>query len=161
MAQSYSNKVLWLWSFFTHYNDTKYWKMREHIVRHPSGLKSLWYLVRIKRMDAFNNASLGTHLGKCAEFRGKPYLPHGLNGIIVSNDSVIGKECILYHQVTIGGGNGGSPKIGDFVEIGAGAKVIGPITIGNHVHIGAGCVVAQDVPDNCTVVMQKPRIIQK
>lgn len=161
MAERYSDKILYFWSFFTHYNEKKYWKMRDHIVAHPSGLKSKYYLLRIKRMDAFNNASLGTHLGHCATFASKPYLPHGLNGIIVSNDAVIGKECTIYHQVTIGGGNGGAPIIGDHVEIGAGAKVIGHIHVGNHVRIGAGCVVAVDIPDNCTVVMQAPRIIQR
>ena len=111
-------------------------------------------------MDAFHNASLGTHIGfNSANFAERPYLPHGLNGIIVSNDAVIGKQCTLYHQVTIGGGNGGSPVIGDNVMIGAGAKIIGPVKIGNNVRIGAGCVVAIDVPDNATVVMEKPRIL--
>lgn len=43
--------------------------------------------------------------------------------------------------------------------IGAGAKIIGPVKIGNHVKIGAGCVVTIDVPDDATVVMDKPRII--
>lgn len=111
-------------------------------------------------MDAFHNASLGTHIGfNSAKFEGRPYLPHGLNGIIVSNDAIIGKECQLYHQVTIGGGNGGSPVIGDNVLIGAGAKIIGPVKIGNNVKIGAGSVVTIDVPDDATVVMGKPRII--
>ncbi len=82
-----------------------------------------------------------------------------MNGIIVSNDAIIGKQCQLYHQVTIGGGNGGSPVIGDNVLIRAGAKIIGPVKIGNNVKIGAGCVVAVDIPDNATVVMDKPRII--
>jgi serine O-acetyltransferase len=47
------------------------------------------------------------------------------------------------------------------VFIGAGAKIIGNIKIGNNVRIGASCVVVEDIPDNCTVVMHKPRIIQK
>lgn len=45
------------------------------------------------------------------------------------------------------------------MEIGAGAKIIGSITIGDNVKIGAGCIVVEDVPDNATVVMNKPRII--
>lgn len=111
-------------------------------------------------MDAFHNVSLGTHIGfGSAKFEEHPYLPHGLNGIIVSNDAIIGKQCQLYRQVTIGGGNGGSPVIGDNVLIGAGAKIIGPFKIGNNVKIGAGCVVTIDIPDDATVVMDKPRII--
>ena len=47
----------------------------------------------------------------------------------------------------------------DNVLFGAGAKVVGPIHIGNNVKIGAGCVVAIDIPDNMTVVMEKPRLI--
>jgi serine O-acetyltransferase len=58
-------------------------------------------------------------------------------------------------------GGGGGPIIGNNVFIGAGAKIIGNIKIGNNVRIGASCVVVEDIPDNCTVVMHKPRIIQK
>lgn len=43
--------------------------------------------------------------------------------------------------------------------IGAGAKIIGAVTIGDNVKIGAGCVIAMDIPDNATVVMQAPRVI--
>lgn len=50
--------------------------------------------------------------------------------------------------------------IGDNVYIGAGAKIIGNVHVGNNVKIGANCVVFMDVPDNCTVVMPKPRIIR-
>lgn len=76
-----------------------------------------------------------------ARFVERSYLPQGLNGIIVSNDAIIGKQCQVYHQVTIGSGNGGSPVIWD------------------NVLIGAGCVVTIDVPGDATVVMDKPRII--
>lgn len=118
-------------------------------------------MYRIKRIDAFNNASLGTHLGYGATFQGIPTFPHGLYGIIVSHNAVIGKNCTILHQVTIGDVHGGAPVIGDNCMIGAGAKLIGGIKIGNNVKIGAGCVVADDVPDNSTVVMQKARIIKK
>lgn len=100
------------------------------------GVKAYYYLYPIKKMDAFHNVSLGTHIGfSSAKFEESPYLPHGLNGIIVSNGAIIGRQCQLYHQVTIGGGNGESPVIGD------------------NVLIGAGCVVTIDVPDDATVVM--------
>ncbi len=59
----------------------------------------------------------------------------------------------------MGGWHNGYPVIGDNVIIGAGAKIVGPIRIGNNVKIGAGCVVAKDIPDNATVVMDHPRII--
>lgn len=146
-----------------HYNPEKYWKMRDYVVSykegHGSKLLAQWYLFRIKKMDAYNNASTGTHLGYGASFAEHPHLPHGLNGIVISHNSVIGKNCTIFHQVTIGEGNGGAPVIGDNCLIGAGAKIIGGIHIGNDVRIGANCVVAEDIPDHATVVLEHPRIL--
>lgn len=162
MAVTYEGLQKYIWSKVQKFNYDKYFKAREYVVSHKASILSYYYLYVVKKMDAHHNSSLGTHIGhKSATFKGRPYLPHGLNGIIVSNDSIIGKKCQLYHQVTIGGGNGGSPIIGDNVLIGAGAKIIGPIKIGNNVKIGAGCIVSVDIPDNATVVMPKPRIIVK
>ena len=67
----------------------------------------------------------------------------------------------IYQQVTIGQGKDGAHKIGDDVQIGAGAIIIGNVVIGNRVKIGAGCVVTDSIPDGATVVMEKPRIILK
>lgn len=55
----------------------------------------------------------------------------------------------------------GVPTIGDNCYIGSGAKIFGDIKIGNNVRIGANCPVFFDVPDNATVVLPKPRIMQK
>ena len=51
--------------------------------------------------------------------------------------------------------------IGDFTELGAGAKVLPNVTIGNHCHVGANAVVVENMPDYSTCVMQRPRIILK
>ena len=145
-----------------HYNHDKYWKMRNYVVREGGiSLLKLFYLFRIKSMDAFNGASLGTHFGFGAIFKSQPQLPHGIRGIYVSHNAIIGKNARIYHQVTICEGNGGAPIIGDNVFIAAGAKVIGNIKIGDNVRIGANCCVYFDVPDNCTVVLPKPRVINK
>lgn len=143
-----------------HFNPDKYFKMREYVCS-EGGRKLLkfYYLYQIKRCDAFNNASLGTHIGYGAKFGSMPVLPHGLNGIIISHGAVIGKNCIIGHQVTIGNVNGQAPVIGDNVFIGAGSKIIGNIVVGNNVKIGVNCIVCEDIPDNSTVVMHKPRII--
>lgn len=73
----------------------------------------------------------------------------------VSPGSTIGRNCSIMHEVTIGevkrGPRKGSPSIGDGVFIGAGAKVIGCITVGSNVAIGANAVVINDVPDNAVV----------
>ena len=55
----------------------------------------------------------------------------------------------IYHQVTIGEGKGGAPYIGDNVLIGAGAKIIGKVKVGDGAKIGAGCVVYKDIPEKC------------
>ena len=85
-----------------------------------------------------------------------PHLPYGLNGIIVGHDAIIGRECTIFQQVTIAHGG---VRIGDKVLIGAGAKMLPQVSIGNNVKIGANCVVVEDIPDNATVVLPKPRII--
>ncbi len=143
-----------------HYNHEKYWKMRYKLNSDKCcKLVKLFYLMKIKRMDAYNNASFGTHFNCQASFANPPHLPHGIRGIFVSHKAVVGYNSIIYQQVTIGDGKDGAPVIGDNCFIGAGAKIIGNIKIGNNVRIGAGCVVTVNVPDNCTVVMEKPRII--
>ena len=135
----------------------------EKIVVDPSRgskLGDLYRLFYIKRSDAFNNASTGAHRNIGENFKSTPNLPHGLNGIVISHNAKIGSNCTIFHQVTIGEGNGGAPTIGNNVLIGAGAKIIGGIKIGDNVKIGAGCVVSKDVPDNSTVVSAPNRIIR-
>lgn len=92
--------------------------------------------------------------------------PHGINGIFISNKAVIGKNNVIFHQVTIGSNtlkdtkNPGAPVIGDNCYIGAGAKIIGGIKIGNNVRIGANAVVTKDIPDNSTVVIGDIKTIE-
>lgn len=90
------------------------------------------------------------------------YIGH-FGGINVSGYSVIGKNLNISQQVTIGmanrGKNKGYPTIGDNVYIGAGARIIGAVKIGNDVAIGANCVVTKDIPNNSVVVGIPAKII--
>lgn len=146
-----------------HYNHHKYWKMRHEVINAESKVSKLirlYYLFRIKKMDAFNNASMGTDLGKGAFFASHPHLPHGLNGIMVSHYAKIGKNAVIYQQVTIAQGEvETSAIIGDNCFIGAGAKILGNVHIGNNVKIGANAVIVKDIPDNYTAVGNPARII--
>lgn len=147
-----------------HYNETKYWKYRNIVVNKNNNVSifiKIMMLYYIKRSDAFNNASMGTFLNHGAVFMERPVLPHGLYGIIISKNATIGKNCTIFHQVTIGEGNDGAPCIGDNCYIGAGAKIVGKVKIGYNVKIGVNCIVVDDIPSNSTVVMNKPRVIQK
>nr|WP_289696509.1 hypothetical protein [uncultured Duncaniella sp.] len=85
-------------------------------------------------------------------------LMHGF-GTVINGSAVIGKNCTILHNATIGAGNGGSPVIGDNVYIGAGAIIIGNVIVGNNVKIGADAIVVENVPDGSTVVSQKSKII--
>ena len=84
------------------------------------------------------------------------YLGH-FGGVVINQNSIIGKNCNISHQVTLGVANRGSrkgyPVIGDNVYVGPGAKIIGNVHIGNNVAIGANCVVTKDMPDNSVRLM--------
>jgi serine O-acetyltransferase len=73
-------------------------------------------------------------------------LPHP-NGVVIHPEAQIGPNCLIFQQVTIGTGpRPGVPRIGGHVDIGAGAKILGGVVIGDHARIGANAVVVCDVP---------------
>ena len=82
-------------------------------------------------------------------------IDHGM-GIVIGETAVIGDDCVIYHQVTLGGTGKEKlkrhPTIGNNVLIGAGAKLLGPINIGDNEKIGAGSVVLKSVEKNSSVV---------
>lgn len=83
------------------------------------------------------------------------------NGIVIHPDAVIGPNCLIFQQATIGTVNGGgAPRIGGHVDIGAGAKVLGDIRIGDHARIGANAVVLCDVPDYGVAVGVPARVVR-
>lgn len=150
-----------------HYNCDKFWKMRDYLQNFKGGIsfKALYYLFRVKRMEAFSNASTGVTLGKgSAFFEERPRLPHGLYGIIIAPGTYIGKNVRICQQVTIGNDfkdTSHVPVIGNNVEIYPGAKIVGKVRIGNNCKIGPNVVVNFDVPNGTTVVLEKPRLIKK
>ena len=79
-------------------------------------------------------------------------LPH-INGVVVHADAVIGDNCMIMQQVTVGQlGKNEAPVVGRGVYIGAGAKILGKVTIGDRARIGANAVVLCDVPPDSTAV---------
>lgn len=84
-------------------------------------------------------------------------LTYGGIGVVIHKEAVIGKNCVIESNVTIGGRNNISnvPVIGDNVFIGTGARILGNVHIGNNSIIGANAVVIQDVPE-CTSVAGVP-----
>lgn len=147
-----------------HYNPKKYWKRRKIVINPNSKVPYLlraYFLYYIKKCDAFNCASLGTNMGVGAFFEEPPILKHGLNGIVVSYYARIGKKCTIMQQVTIAEGpNKTSATIGDNVFIGAGAKIIGDVVIGDGAVIGANAVVTHNVPPGAVVAGVPAKIIK-
>lgn len=84
-----------------------------------------------------------------------------LDGIVIGSGVIIGNNCTIYHQVTIGKEKDKFPIIGHNVTIYSGAKIIGGIKIGNNCIIGANAVVTKDIPDNCVAVGIPAKIIKK
>lgn len=88
------------------------------------------------------------------------FIRHGYSTFI--NTQVIGKNCIIHQNTTIGDdGKGGIPSIGNNVFIGTGAIVLGAITIGDNVTIAAGAIVVDDVPSNSKVIGNKAKIYRQ
>jgi len=88
---------------------------------------------------------------------GHPY------GILISHESRVGKNLNITHQVTIGNrglGVKGAPTLGDNVFIGSGAKIVGPIKIGDNARIGTNSVVLKNVPNNAVVVGNPAKIVK-
>jgi len=92
------------------------------------------------------------------------FVDHGM-GIVIGETSEIGDNCVLFHNVTLGGTGKHTgkrhPTIGSNVFIGTGATILGPVTVGNNVKIGANTfIIMHDVPDNCTVVGSPGKIVK-
>lgn len=91
------------------------------------------------------------------------YIDHGM-GVVIGETAEIGDDVLMYHGVTLGGLKNARvkrhPTVGNNVLIGAGAILLGNITIGNFCKIGANSVVLDDVPDDCTAVGAPAKIIK-
>ena len=90
-------------------------------------------------------------------------LGYGGIGVVIHSESVIGRNCSVGQQVTIGGGNSrypGVPVIGDNVHMHKGAIIYGGITVGDNAEIGANAVVNKPVPDNAVVAGVPAKIIR-
>ena len=92
------------------------------------------------------------------------FIDHG-TGVVIGETTVIGRNCSIFQNATLGGTGKDvgkrHPTIGNNVTIGAGAKVLGPFTVGDNSKIGASAVVLKEVPPNCTVVGNPGRVVRR
>ena len=100
----------------------------------------------------FWSAISGADIPLNSKIDGGLLIPHP-NGIVIHPNAIIGPNCLIFQQVTIGeGSKPGLPIIEGHVDIGAGAKILGGIHIGAHARIGANAVVLNDIPGNTSAV---------
>ena len=122
----------------------------------------LYWLARF--MSHISRFFTGIEIHPGATIGHRVFIDHGM-GVVIGETAIIGDDCTLYHGVTLGGTswNKGKrhPTLEAGVVIGAGAKVLGPITIGTGAKIGSNAVVVKDVPANATAVGIPARILEE
>lgn len=133
-----------------------------HRLSHWLWKQRLFWLARFNSHIARWLTGIEIHPG--ASIGRRVFIDHGM-GIVVGETAVVGDDCTLYHGVTLGGTswNKGKrhPTLESGVVIGAGAKVLGPITVGTGAKIGSNAVVVKDVPANATAVGIPARILEE
>lgn len=124
-----------------------------------------WNIPLIPRMISYLTRIItGIEIHPAAKIGRRFFIDHG-DGVVIGETTVIGNDVLVYQQVTLGGTGKESgkrhPTLGNKVIVGAGAKVLGNIAIGDNVRIGAGSVVIEDVPPHSTVVGVPGRIVHR
>jgi serine O-acetyltransferase len=123
-------------------------RLAEKWAARPGRVSRLIARVRLVRCGVLS-ARLGAEIP--ANVAGPGFSIAHAPGIVINRSARIGRNCRIHQNVTIGDSRGGSPWIGDNVWIGAGAVLIGPITVGDDAVIAANAVVTKDVPSGVTV----------
>jgi serine O-acetyltransferase len=119
-----------------------------------------WRLVPFEMVfNKLNAVCCNCIIGRGAQFGPGFVLIHS-TGVVINGTVRGGTNVAIEHQVTIGADRRQSPVIGDGVFIGAGAKVIGPVRVGDRAKVGANAVVVRDVPADCTVVGVPAKIVR-
>lgn len=108
----------------------------------------------------------GVEIHPQAQIGRRLFIDHGI-GCVIGQTAVIGDDVTLYHGVTLGGVGGEEknskrhPTLESGVMIGAGAQILGNITIGANARVGSNSVVVQDIPSNCTAIGIPAKIVCK
>ena len=105
----------------------------------------------------------GVEIHPAATIGRRLVIDHG-TGIVIGATAIIGDDCLLYQNVTLGGTGAHKgkrhPTLGNNVMVGAGAKVLGPFKVGDNARIAANSVVLKEVPPNSTVVGVPGRVVK-
>ena len=147
------------WEVLTLYPGVK--AVRNHRKAHWCHTHGLKFLARMISQLSRRRTGIEIHPG--AKIGKRLVIDHGM-GIVIGETAEIGDDCLIYHGVTLGGTGKDvgkrHPTIGNNVLIGAGAKVLGPFTVGNNSRIAANSVVLSEIPDDSTAVGVPARVIK-
>lgn len=136
--------------------------LRSHRLAHRLYLKGHPLLARWISARSKRRTGIEIHPG--ATIGRRVFIDHGA-GVVIGETAEIGDDVTLYQGVTLGGTGKDHgkrhPTVESGVILGAGAKILGPITLGQNVKVGAGAIVLRSVPEGCTVVGNPGRIVRR
>lgn len=139
-----------------------YKAVRSHRKAHWCYHHGLKFLARFLSQRCVRRTGIEIH--PAATIGRRLFIDHG-TGVVIGETTVIGDDCTLYQGVTLGGTGKDTgkrhPTLGNHVMVGAGAKVLGPITIGDNVRIAAGAVVLSEIPSDSTAVGVPARVVRR
>ncbi len=124
-----------------------------------------WHIPLIPRIISYITRIItGIEIHPAAQIGRRFFIDHG-EGVVIGETTIIGDDVLIYQQVTLGGTGKEHgkrhPTIESNVVVGAGATILGNITIGHDTRIGAGSVVVEDVPEHSTVIGVPGRVVQR
>ncbi len=136
--------------------------VRSHRWAHWFYCHGFKFIARALSQRSLKRTNIEIHPG--ATIGRRLFIDHG-TGVVIGETAIIGDDCTLYQGVTLGGTGKDKgkrhPTLGNRVMVGAGAKVLGPIEIGNDVRIAAGAVVLQNIPSESTAVGVPARVVRR
>ena len=146
-----------VWWLYNGYKALRSHRRANWLYKHRLFLMARWESQRCVRRT-------GIEIHPAATIGNRFFIDHG-TGVVIGETTEIGDDCTIYQGVTLGGTGKDQgkrhPTLGNHVMVGSGAKVLGPIHIGNNVRIAAGAVVLTDIPDNCTAVGIPAKVVRR
>lgn len=145
------------WALYNGFKALRSHRLANWLYHHHLFFLARWVSQRCVRLT-------GIEIHPAATIGRRFFIDHG-TGVVIGETTEIGDDCTIYQGVTLGGTGKDTgkrhPTLGNHVMVGSGAKVLGPIKIGNNVRIAAGAVVLTDIPDNCTAVGIPARVVRR